>query len=83
MMRSMTRWTLAGFMTLGAVGSMVGATLIGPMKDHFDWDVTFFAFVGMMAVSWLIMHFINIDQHVAQLTELDNEEAESQELLVH
>ena len=71
------------YMTLGAVGSMVGATLIGPMKGRFDWDITFFAFVGMMAVSWLIMHFINIDKHVAQLTELDNEEVENQELAVH
>ena len=71
------------FMTLGATGSMVGATLIGPMKENFSWDITLFAFVGMMAVSCLIVQFLNINQQVAKLAELENEEVKDQALLVN
>ena len=71
------------YMTLGAVGSMVGATLIGPMKDNFSWEITLFASVGMIAVAWFIMYLLNIDKHVEQLTKLENEEADSQVLIMY
>lgn len=71
------------FMTIGAVGSMVGATLIGPMKENFSWEITLFSFVGMMALAWFIMQFLNIDRQVEQLTELDTEAAERDALVLH
>ena len=69
------------YMTLGAVGSMVGAMLIGPIKENFSWELTFFSFVIMILFAWLSMQFINIDKHVEQITELENEEAERELLL--
>ena len=71
------------YMTMGAVGSMVGATLIGPMKNNFGWEVTLFSFTGMLAFAWLIMQFLDIDKHVDQLTELEHKNAESELLLVN
>ena len=71
------------YMTLGAVGSMVGATLIGPVKDNFSWEITLFASVGMIAVAWFIMYLLNINKHVEQLTKLENEEADSQVLIMY
>ena len=69
------------YMTMGAVGSMVGATLIGPIKENFGWELTFLSFVGMILLAWLSMQFINIDKHVEQITELENEETERELLL--
>ena len=69
------------YMTMGAVGSMVGATLIGPIKENFSWEITFFSFVVMIGFAWLSMQFINIDKQVEQITELENEEAERELLL--
>ena len=69
------------YMTTGAVGSMVGATLIGPMKENFSWEITLFSFVGMMALAWFIMQFLNIDKQVEQITELDKETMERELLL--
>ncbi len=70
------------YMTLGAVGSMVGATLIGPIKENVGWELTFFAFVVMILLAWLGMQFINIDKQVEQITELENEEAEREALML-
>ncbi|WP_310391725.1 MFS transporter [Hymenobacter sp.] len=66
------------YMTIGAFGSMVGATLIGPIKDNFSWEITFFSFVGMIALAWLTMHFLNIDKQIEQLAELEDKESEKQ-----
>ena len=69
------------YMTIGAVGSMVGATLIGPIKETFSWSVTFFLFAGMLVLAWVILTTLNIHQHVEQIAELDEEELETQPLL--
>jgi len=70
------------YMTIGALGSMVGATLIGPIKENASWELTFFSFVGMLLLAMLVLRLINIDRQVEQMAELDQEEAESQLLLM-
>lgn len=70
------------YMTMGAVGSMVGATLIGPVKENFSWEITFLSFVIMIGFAWLSMQFINIDKQVEQMTDLENEEAEREAMLL-
>ena len=56
---------------------MVGATLIGPIKDHFSWEITFAAFVAMIALAGLTLYVLNINQQLAQIAELDTAEVES------
>ena len=70
------------YMTIGAFGSMVGATLIGPIKDNYSWEITFFSFVAMIVLAWLTLHFLNIDKQIAQIAELEKEEVESEVLIV-
>ena len=70
------------YMTIGALGSMVGATLIGPIKDNFGWEITFAAFVAMIAMAGLTLYVLNIDQQLVEIAELDNAEVESKELVV-
>ncbi len=69
------------YMTIGALGSMVGATLIGPVKENFSWQVTFLLFAGLIVVAGFIMQLLNIDEHVEQLTDLKHEEVETEELV--
>lgn len=68
------------YMTIGAMGSMAGATLIGPIKENFSWEVTFAAFVGMLAIAMFVLRSLNIDKQIAQMVELDEKEAETQVL---
>ena len=70
------------YMTIGALGSMVGATLIGPIKDHFGWEITFAAFVAMIALAGLTLYVLNIDQQLVEIAELDNAEVENKELVM-
>jgi len=68
------------YMTIGAMGSLAGATLIGPIKENFSWEITFLCFVGMLAIAALVLHFLNIDRQMEQMAELDKEKAESEVL---
>lgn len=69
------------YMTFGAVGSMVGATLIGPIKENFSWEITFFSFIGMLALAGLVLYRLNINKLEEQINELEKEETHSEALL--
>ncbi len=62
------------YMTIGAFGSMMGATLVGPIKDNFSWKITFLLFVGLITLAWLTMYFLNIEQQIKQLAQLETKE---------
>ena len=67
---SASQFTL--FMTMGAVGSIAGASLVGPIKENFDWNMTFLFFVGFMGLVWIILQFLNIEKHQAKIAQLEN-----------
>ncbi len=71
------------YMTIGAMGSMVGATLIGPIKENFSWEITFFLFAAMIALAWVVMYFLNINKQIAQIAALENTEAQKQAMIMH
>ncbi len=81
--RKISASQFTAYMTVGSIGSMVGATLIGPMKTNFSWDITLFSFVGMVALALLIMQFLNLDQHTGQIIELEEKEAEREALILN
>jgi PAT family beta-lactamase induction signal transducer AmpG len=70
------------YMTVGALGSMVGATLIGPIKENFSWEITLFSFVGMLALAGLVLYRLNINKLEEQINELENKETEPEALLM-
>lgn len=66
------------YMTIGAVGSMVGATLIGPAKENLSWEMTFLLFTIFIGAAFIILQLLNLDEHMENLTEIKNDEARRQ-----
>ncbi len=64
------------FMTMGAMGSIAGAFLVGPIKENFDWNITFIFFEVFIGLAWLVLQFLNIEKHVAKIIELEYESTE-------
>lgn len=71
------------YMTIGAVGSLAGAALIGPIKNHFSWEITFLSFIIMLAGAWITLRFLNIERHVGQISQLESRDLEEVELELH
>jgi PAT family beta-lactamase induction signal transducer AmpG len=67
---SATQFTL--YMTIGNIGRLVGAKLIGPAKSYFSWEITLFLFAGMLTLAWIAIRSIHIDRHVEQIAALEN-----------
>ncbi len=61
------------FMTMGAMGSIAGAFLVGPIKENFNWNITFIFFELFIGLAWLILQFINLEKHVAKIAEIEYE----------
>lgn len=70
------------YMTIGAMGSLAGATLIGPIKANFGWEITFSSFIVMLGLAWFTMQFLNIEKHLEQIAELEDEEVEMEKLVL-
>ena len=64
------------FMTMGAMGSIAGAFLVGPIKENFNWNTTFIFFEIFIGLAWIVLQFINIEKHVAKIAELEYESSE-------
>lgn len=58
------------YMTIGALGSMVGAALIVPAKANFGWGESFFFFAVMMLVSAVILRLLNFHKLERQISEM-------------
>ena len=65
------------FMTMGAMGSIAGAFLVGPIKENFDWNTTFIFFIAFIGLAWLLLQFINIEKQVAKIAELEYESSKN------
>jgi PAT family beta-lactamase induction signal transducer AmpG len=58
------------YMTIGALGSMVGAALIAPVKANFSWGESFFFFAVMMLVSAVILRLLNFNKLEQQISDV-------------
>jgi PAT family beta-lactamase induction signal transducer AmpG len=77
---SASQFTL--YMTISNLGRIAGAALIGPIKKQFSWEFTLFAFAIMIGFAWLISAFIQINDHVKQVAELEGKDANMHTLAV-
>ncbi|MET1056640.1 MAG: MFS transporter [Pedobacter sp.] len=59
------------YMTIGAVGSMVGAALISPVKNSFNWEISFMFFAVMMVLCAVILWVLNIKKLEQQIEGLE------------
>jgi len=64
------------YMTMGAMGSIAGAFLVGPIKENFNWNITFILFILFLALAWLILQFLNIEKLVEKIAALEQVVAE-------
>lgn len=58
------------YMTIGALGSMVGAALIVPAKNTFGWAESFAFFAVMMLVSAVILRLLDFNKLERQISEM-------------
>lgn len=72
---SASQFTL--YMTFGATGSIAGAALIGPIKDHFSWEISFLFFIGFLALAWIVLTVLNIDQQIEKINDLEKKQIEN------
>ena len=70
---SATQFTL--YMTIGNLGRIAGAKMIGPVKSHFSWEYTLLGFSILIASVWVIIQFIRIQVHVKRVSELEEMDA--------
>ena len=65
------------YMTMGSTGSIAGASLIGPIKENFSWEISFLCFIGFMAVALVLLKVFNIDKHLDRIGKLEKQEVAS------
>ncbi len=71
---SASQFTL--YMTIGNLGRIALAALIGLLKENFSWQFSIFAFAIMIAVAWLLLQFFNIDKQMQRVTALEKKDIE-------
>lgn len=64
------------YMTIGNLGRIGLAALIGPVKEVFSWQLSIFAFAVMIGMAWLIMQFLNINKQVEKVVALEKRDLE-------
>ncbi|MCI1266283.1 MAG: MFS transporter [Saprospiraceae bacterium] len=70
---SASQFTL--YMTIANLGRIVGAKLLGPLKNLLSWEYTICSFGVMLALAWIIMLLIKINIHVKKIEELEMKNA--------
>ncbi len=70
------------YMTIGALGSMVGAALIVPIKQNFSWQIAFILFAVLMATSAFILKFLNIEKLENQISEIADKEIKLAKIVI-
>lgn len=66
---SATQFTL--YMTLGNLGRMAGAKIIGPVHDHFSWQYCLYGFILLLGLGWIFLFITNIKQQEKAIENLE------------
>ncbi|MFN3754846.1 MFS transporter [Flavobacterium sp.] len=72
---SASQFTL--YMTIANLGRIALAALIGPIKENFSWEITLFVFAFFIALAWLLLQFLNINQQVKSVVRLENKDVQT------
>ena len=66
-----TQFTL--YMAIGNMGRAVGASLLGPAREHFDWSGMFVVFGACMVLALLVVQLLRLPTHQSALERLERE----------
>ena len=69
---SASQFTL--YMTIGNLGRIAFAALLGPIKANFSWEITLFSFAVMIAVALLLLRFLNINKQVESIIHINSKD---------
>jgi len=61
------------YMAIYNLGQTAGSALIGPIRNHLNWEYTILSFSAMAAIALVLIQFMRIKNHTQQLERLDNE----------
>jgi len=60
------------YMTIGNLGRIAGAKLIGTTTSSFTWEYTILCFAGMIALAWIMIQFLHLKTHLQQVSNLES-----------
>jgi len=60
------------YMAIYNIGLAAGAALIGRLRIYFEWDYMILAFSIMALLAAVVVRFINVNNHLEQLHNLEN-----------
>jgi PAT family beta-lactamase induction signal transducer AmpG len=66
---SATQFTL--YMAISNLGLAAGAAIMGPLKETFDWEYVFLAYIIFALAMLILMRFINFEKHSLRVDELE------------
>jgi len=66
---SATQFTL--YMAISNLGLAAGAALMGQLKNVFDWEYLFLAYILFAAIMLVLIRFINFEKHQKRVAKLD------------
>ncbi|HNR19685.1 MAG TPA: MFS transporter [Bacteroidia bacterium] len=66
---SASQFTL--FMTIGNLGRVLGAKLVGPLRENLSWEYCFLFFAVMMLAAIVVYQLINLKQQKKELLRLE------------
>jgi len=69
---SASQFTL--YMTVGNLGRLCGAKIIGPIKEQFDWNHTILTFSILIAIAWIVMQFLDVTNQMRDIELLEIKE---------
>ncbi len=67
---SATQFTI--YMTIGNIGRITGAKLLGPAKEQISWDYILLLFAALLLIAWFILQFLRVDNHLKEVEDLEN-----------
>ena len=77
---SASQFTL--YMTIGNLGRIALAALIGPIRSNFSWEITFLGFAIMIGFAWVLIQFLDINKQVKEVEKIENSDIEKQGMMV-
>ena len=66
---SATQFTL--YMAIANMGRAVGSSLLGPLRERFDWPGMFMVFTALMVLAFLIIQAMRLKEHQQSLIRLE------------
>jgi len=67
------------YMTIGNLGRLAGAKIIGPMKNQFIWEYTLLLFAGLICIAWFVLQFLRTDKHLKHIENLEIKQPEAEQ----